>query len=294
MKLLTHRGARLLGQGHTFSTTVVAGATPRQVVLVGEGTRCSRAPRAATTPTRPGPTCSPWRRRPPALDGLGRTRVSLGYDASLFTGPRQPAVAGVVPARRRGLADLGAVGRRGPGASGDGGPVGRPRPRCGPGARAGTRQAGDRGRGPFRPLTTRTPSPTLAEVESAPARAGRAVGARDERQRGRRGAVPARRARHGPARVVRRGERRRTRRPRRTSDRDRRSADPGRQRALPRRPGRGGDRPRGGRRGRGRGPPRAAPGRGRPPRRGLHRLADLPVRHRRRRRPGPTGRRPAR
>ena len=154
-----HRGARLPRPG----THVQHDGGGRRHATSGRagrgGTRCSRAPRAATTPTRPGPTCSPWR-RPPAPRPGGRHRVSSATTRRCSPARRSAPVARVVPARRRGLADLGAVGRRGPGASGDG-PVGRPRPRRGPGVRAGTRQAGDRGRGAV-PPDRGSPSPTCS------------------------------------------------------------------------------------------------------------------------------------
>lgn len=89
MKLLTSAAALAsLGQGHTFSTTVVAGATPRQVVLVGGGDPLlARTPSGDDTYPARADLLTLAKKTARSLDGLGRTRVSLGYDASLFTGP---------------------------------------------------------------------------------------------------------------------------------------------------------------------------------------------------------------
>jgi len=89
MKLLTSTAALAsLGQGHTFSTTVVAGATPRQVVLVGGGDPLlARTPSGDDTYPARADLLTLAKKTARSLDGLGRTRVSLGYDASLFTGP---------------------------------------------------------------------------------------------------------------------------------------------------------------------------------------------------------------
>ncbi|MBY9074475.1 D-alanyl-D-alanine carboxypeptidase/D-alanyl-D-alanine-endopeptidase [Nocardioides sp. WL0053] len=89
MKLLTSAAAlAALGQGHTFSTTVVAGATPRQVVLVGGGDPLlARTPSGDDTYPARADLLTLAKKTARSLDGLGRTRVSLGYDASLFTGP---------------------------------------------------------------------------------------------------------------------------------------------------------------------------------------------------------------
>ena len=92
MKLLTTTAAlRVLGPDTTFRTTVVTGATAREVVLVGGGDPylASRPPGAANgtsrTPTADVLTLA--RRTAAALRARGVTRVGVGYDASLFTGP---------------------------------------------------------------------------------------------------------------------------------------------------------------------------------------------------------------
>lgn len=88
MKLLTTSAAlSALGPDYTFSTRVVAGASPRDVVLVGGGD-----PLLAS---RPDPEAYPARAdvatlaaaAARSLEESGRRRVRVGYDASLFSGP---------------------------------------------------------------------------------------------------------------------------------------------------------------------------------------------------------------
>lgn len=89
MKLLTATAAlAALGPDHRLRTTVVEGATPKQIVLVGGGDPLlGRAP--ATDPTYPARadvgTLAVATAK--ALHGLGRTSIRLGFDSSLFTGP---------------------------------------------------------------------------------------------------------------------------------------------------------------------------------------------------------------
>lgn len=88
MKLLTTTAAlEALGPDHRFSTTVVASANSKRIVLMGGGDPLlGRAPVDTAYPARAdlatlaGTTAK-------ALKGLGRTTVRLGYDTSLFTGP---------------------------------------------------------------------------------------------------------------------------------------------------------------------------------------------------------------
>ncbi len=86
MKLLTSVSAlQLLGPQHRFTTAVVAG-TGSQIVLVGGGDpylalkTVDRYPTRASITTLAGSTAA-------ALKKAGRTKVSLGYDTSLFSGP---------------------------------------------------------------------------------------------------------------------------------------------------------------------------------------------------------------
>ena len=90
MKLLTSTAALAqLGDDHRFRTTVVTGSKRDQIVLVGGGDPLlSRKPlpldeaypARADVQTLAGATAR-------ALRDIGRTRVRLGYDATLFDGP---------------------------------------------------------------------------------------------------------------------------------------------------------------------------------------------------------------
>lgn len=88
LKLLTTAAAlQTMGPDHTFATTVVS-AGPRRIVLVGGGdpllsaTRPERRdyPRSADVVTLARATAA-------QLQASGTTRIRLGYDATLFTGP---------------------------------------------------------------------------------------------------------------------------------------------------------------------------------------------------------------
>ncbi|MGI8459783.1 MAG: D-alanyl-D-alanine carboxypeptidase/D-alanyl-D-alanine endopeptidase, partial [Propionibacteriaceae bacterium] len=86
MKLLTSVSAlQLLGPQHRFTTSVVAGSGSR-IVLVGGGDpylalkTVDRYPTRASLTTLANSTAA-------ALKKAGRTKVSLGYDTSLFSGP---------------------------------------------------------------------------------------------------------------------------------------------------------------------------------------------------------------
>jgi len=78
----------LLGAGATFTTRVVAGATPASIVLVGGGD-----PTLAVNPfpvrdyPRPATLASLAAAAARTLKANGRDAVSLGYDTSLYTGP---------------------------------------------------------------------------------------------------------------------------------------------------------------------------------------------------------------
>ena len=88
MKLLTATGALAsLGPDHRFSTSVVAGERSRDVVLVGGGDPLlARMPDGDAYPAR-ADLATLARATARELRGLGRTRVRLGYDTSLFSGP---------------------------------------------------------------------------------------------------------------------------------------------------------------------------------------------------------------
>lgn len=90
LKMLTTAAAvSALGEDHRFRTTVVAGRSPRRIVLVGGGD-----PLLARRPVPAGATYPPGadvqtlaRATAKALRAVGRSRVRLGYDATLFSGP---------------------------------------------------------------------------------------------------------------------------------------------------------------------------------------------------------------
>jgi D-alanyl-D-alanine carboxypeptidase/D-alanyl-D-alanine-endopeptidase (penicillin-binding protein 4) len=90
LKLLTTAAALgALGEDHRFRTTVVAGTAPRRIVLVGGGD-----PLLARRPVPAGATYPPRadvqtlaRATAKALRDVGRSRVRLGYDDTLFSGP---------------------------------------------------------------------------------------------------------------------------------------------------------------------------------------------------------------
>ncbi len=95
-KLVTSTAALfLLGPEHTFATTTVldaSGTTPRLVLVGGGDPLLAREPNAAPT----GATYDPHRadvrtlakRTARSLKASGVTRVELGFDDSLFTGPQ--------------------------------------------------------------------------------------------------------------------------------------------------------------------------------------------------------------
>ncbi|HEX5769544.1 MAG TPA: D-alanyl-D-alanine carboxypeptidase/D-alanyl-D-alanine-endopeptidase, partial [Nocardioidaceae bacterium] len=88
MKVLTTTAALAsLGPDHTFRTTVVAGRSSREVVLVGGGDPLlARAPDSDVYPAR-ADVVTLAKATARSLKGLGRTRVRLGYDTTLFSGP---------------------------------------------------------------------------------------------------------------------------------------------------------------------------------------------------------------
>ncbi len=87
MKVLTTTAAMsLLGPDHRFSTSVVEGG-PGQIVLVGGGDPyLSTTSSASTYPPRAS-VADLARRTATVLHASRTTSVTLGYDASLFTGP---------------------------------------------------------------------------------------------------------------------------------------------------------------------------------------------------------------
>ena len=89
MKLVTATAAlATLGPERRFRTTVVAGATPKQIVLVGGGDPLlGRAPVSDETYPVRADVQTLADATAKALKGLGRTSIRLRYDASLFTGP---------------------------------------------------------------------------------------------------------------------------------------------------------------------------------------------------------------
>ena len=90
MKLLTSTAALAqLGDAHRFRTTVVTGARRGQVVLVGGGDPLlarKPLPLDEAYPAR-ADVQTLARATARALRDIGRTRVRLGYDATLFSGP---------------------------------------------------------------------------------------------------------------------------------------------------------------------------------------------------------------
>ncbi len=90
MKLLTATAVlERLGGDHRFRTSVVTGAARRDIVLVGGGDPfLARKPVDAdeTYPAR-ADIAALARATARSLHDLGRTKVRLGYDASLFSGP---------------------------------------------------------------------------------------------------------------------------------------------------------------------------------------------------------------
>ena len=89
IKLLTGMAAlEAIGPRHRFVTRVVRGARPRDLVLVGGGDPylARETPARATYPRRADLETLATRTAE-ALLSEGRTRVRLGYDDSLFTGP---------------------------------------------------------------------------------------------------------------------------------------------------------------------------------------------------------------
>ncbi len=89
-KMLTTTAAlAALGGDHRFRTTVVTAGSPRRIVLVGGGDPfLARRPVSVeeTYPAR-ADIATLARATAKALRDRGRTRVRLGYDATLFTGP---------------------------------------------------------------------------------------------------------------------------------------------------------------------------------------------------------------
>lgn len=89
MKLLTTVSVlAALGPEHRFGTTVVTGASPRDIVLVGGGDPLLASGPVDDDTYPPRADIRTLARATAArLDDLGRTTVRLGYDTSLFTGP---------------------------------------------------------------------------------------------------------------------------------------------------------------------------------------------------------------
>lgn len=88
MKLLTTTAAlSALGPDHRFRTTVVAGASPRDVVLVGGGDPLlASSPQGGLYPAR-ADIVTLAKATAVSLKKNGRSQVRLGYDTSLFSGP---------------------------------------------------------------------------------------------------------------------------------------------------------------------------------------------------------------
>jgi D-alanyl-D-alanine carboxypeptidase/D-alanyl-D-alanine-endopeptidase (penicillin-binding protein 4) len=95
-KLLTAAAAlSRLGPEHRLQTTVVVGSTPNRIVLVGGGDPTLVATKPAPGPTAPASLVDLANSTAAALKARGVTRVTLGYDTSLFskqtTSPAWPA-----------------------------------------------------------------------------------------------------------------------------------------------------------------------------------------------------------
>ena len=95
-KLLTAAAAlSRLGPEHRLQTTVVVGSTPNRIVLVGGGDPTLVATKPAPGPTAPASLVDLASSTAAALKARGVTRVTLGYDTSLFskqtTSPAWPA-----------------------------------------------------------------------------------------------------------------------------------------------------------------------------------------------------------
>jgi D-alanyl-D-alanine carboxypeptidase/D-alanyl-D-alanine-endopeptidase (penicillin-binding protein 4) len=88
LKLLTATAAlETLGPDHTFATTVVADR-PGRIVLVGGGDPLlASKPGGHAAYPHPGDIVTLAKATAQALQSSGRTRVRLGYDTSLFSGP---------------------------------------------------------------------------------------------------------------------------------------------------------------------------------------------------------------
>ena len=151
-------------------------ASPRIVLVGGGDPLLARGPAdrrrlpGARRPRRRWP-----RHRHGAAGPIGRSRVRLGYDASLFTGPQvNPHWRADLRPRRRGLPDHGALGRRGRHAGGYGreaDPAARRRRRvrrrrCGGRASrcSGRRSARRAGRAGRRPAVARCAARRCAEI----------------------------------------------------------------------------------------------------------------------------------
>ena len=149
LKMLTTTAAlEALGPDHRFTTRVVATPSSPRITLVGGGDPLLG--RDASDPDGTYPARADLdtlaRATARALRGLGRSRVRLGYDASLFTGPSvnphwEPSYVpdGVVSPISA------AVGRRGTGPSGLACRSPDPAAAAGAGVRAGAAPARDRG-----------------------------------------------------------------------------------------------------------------------------------------------------
>jgi D-alanyl-D-alanine carboxypeptidase/D-alanyl-D-alanine-endopeptidase (penicillin-binding protein 4) len=88
-KLVTSAAAlAVLGANATFTTRVVHGATPDDIILVGGGDPTLAVNRfPARDYPQPATLASLAAATARALKSEGRTTVSVGYDASLYTGP---------------------------------------------------------------------------------------------------------------------------------------------------------------------------------------------------------------